>query len=288
MNRVRAFLLFSILLTFVLFALYRTPFTIYVGLFYAFLLWAGEERIRERKPSFGCQTLTGATMAAIAPVFLFIKISGYVSPSTFQALILLGLSLILFELPGTEVPSSLLLLEAAAALTGKTSSFRALMEWFSDLFVGVTSVLVKGLVALTGLPIELSGNTATVGNSIVIIGSGCSGLDAFIIYLVATLVLIYVRRSKKREALLLTAGVLGIIPLNGLRIFTLLFIGYRSGISFLELFHSHLGDLMFVAYVFLYWWWATGKGKASATPEDDKRPEENRESNGKAAEEGDV
>ncbi|WP_456365961.1 archaeosortase/exosortase family protein [Thermococcus sp.] len=264
MNRIRAFLLFSIILTLVLFALYRTPFTIYVGLFYAFLLWAGEKRIRERKSFLNYQTLVGATMVAVAPVFLLVKISGYVSPSTFQALALLGISLILFELPGAELPSALLLLEAAVALTGKTSSFRALVGWLSDLFVGMTSILVKDLVALTGLPIELSGNTATVGNSIVIIGSGCSGLDAFAIYLVATLVLIYVRRSKKREALLLTAGALGIIPLNGLRIFTLLFIGYRSGISFLELFHSHLGDLMFVAYVFLYWWWATGKGKASA------------------------
>jgi exosortase/archaeosortase family protein len=195
----------------------------------------------------------------VSPIFLLVKIGRYPSPASFQALVMLGLFLILFEHRTDKILPLLSTGELLIAIGVRSWALNGAIKEMSYLFVDVTSYLVKAGIRLFGIPITMNKNIAAVRDSIVIIGSGCSGLDAFVIYILATLLLIYIRRSSREEAALLLLGALGIIPLNALRIFTLLIIGYHSGISFLELFHSHLGDLMFLAYVFLYWRWVMGR-----------------------------
>ena len=254
MERIRAFEGFTLILTFAAFLIYRTPFTLYVGLIYALTLHVSEGNALPRKPGPDLQTLLGIGLLLVSPAFLMVKLRGYPSPSAFVTLLLLGLQLIFFGVRGLQIPLTVITGGAAITLLAKTDLMREAIDHTSALFVDVTSVLVKGLVLLSGIPIKIDENVAVVRHSIVIIGSGCSGFDAFVIYILATLLLVYLLKSDKREAALLLLGAVGIVPLNAIRIFTLLFIGYRSGISFLELFHSHLGDLMFVAYVFAYWW----------------------------------
>ena len=254
MRRSEAFIAGSVLFSAVVFGVYRTPFTIYMGLLYALIMYIGKENVRFRKPKLDPQTILGTVFVAISPVFLIVTIEGYTSPSSFHALALTGASLVLLEIRGNEGPLGILGLELFTALVSKTEGFKGLVANLSELFVDVTSHAVRGLIDVFNVPIVMRGNVAVVRNSMVIIGSGCSGLDAFILYILASLLMVYIRRSDRKEAFLLLAGALGIIPLNALRIFTLLVIGYHSGISFLELFHSHLGDLMFVVYVFGYWW----------------------------------
>ncbi|ASJ01754.1 exosortase/archaeosortase family protein [Thermococcus gorgonarius] len=268
--KIRTFEALVVLLTTAVFLIYRTPFTLYVGLIYALTLHISEKRALPRRRGLDLQTIIGASLILISPAFLVVRLGEYTSPSAFLMFLLLGLQLLLYGVRGLEVPLTVAAGGATIALLAKTNLIREAIDATSALFVDITSVLVKGLVTLSGVPIKINENVAVVGRSIVIIGSGCSGFDAFVIYILATLLLIYLRKSSRREAALLLAGALGIIPLNALRIFTLLVIGYYSGISFLELFHSHLGDLMFVAYVFVYWWWATKKEKESVPPEEQK------------------
>ena len=250
----RDFSLVALTFTVILFGIFRVTFLLYMGLIYALTLYASREHISPKKPRLDGQSVVGAFLISVSPIFLHVQLGGYPSPSTFHALFLLGLQLMLFQLKGLEVPTLILVGEVGIALSARLNLVESLINRTSSVFVDITSVLVKALVVLSGIPIEINKNVAVVRKSIVVIGSGCSGLDAFVIYILATLLLIYLRKSDGKEATLLLAGALGIIPLNAIRIFTLLVIGYHSGISFLELFHSHLGDLMFLLYVYAYWW----------------------------------
>ncbi|ASJ06372.1 archaeosortase/exosortase family protein [Thermococcus pacificus] len=253
MRRSELYIAFSFLFTVLLFALFRTPFLLYFGLVYSLVLYLRRFALVPRAFKFDVGVILGIALMAISPVFLVVRFGEYTSPSTFHALFLLGLFSVFFEVRDGFLPL-IPLAEAMIALIAKTDTFEVAVNWLTHLFMDITSYLVRGLIDIFNLPIAMKGNVAVVRNSMVIIGSGCSGLDAFILYILAALLLIYLRKSSRREAALLLVGALGIIPLNAVRIFTLLVIGYHSGISFLELFHSHLGDLMFVAYVFLYWW----------------------------------
>jgi len=261
-KKTEAFIITTLTITGILFTLYRTPFTIYMGLLYTLVLYTTRENLKDRKIKPDPQTITGIILILTAPIFLTIKIGEYTSPSTTHALILAGLSLILFKINGSKTSLTILAIEAFTAIIAKTQGFKTLVTNLSNTFVDITSHLVQELIKLlSNTPITMKDNTAIVRNSIVIIGSGCSGLDAFILYLLAASILILLRKSNKKEASLLIIGSLGIIPLNAIRIYTLLLIGYHSGISFLELFHSHLGDLMFILYVFAYWRWALKRSK---------------------------
>jgi len=258
-RRSELFFWFSLLFTLLMFAVFRTPYLLYMGLFYSLIIALEKDRLLERKVGLDAPTLLGIVLVGISPIFLLVHFGEYTSPATFHALFLLGVYIVLFDIRESLLPPLFLLFDTALAMLAKTGSFGTAVTWLSDRFVDLTSYLVRGLIDLFNVPITMSGNVAVVRDTMVVIGSGCSGLDAFTLYLLATLLLIYLRRSGRKEAALLLIGALGIIPLNAVRIFTLLVIGYHSGISFLELFHSHLGDLMFVVYVFIYWWWATGR-----------------------------
>jgi len=255
----KKYLVLSVLLGAVLFVAYRSQFLVYFSLLYALLLYLERESIKPLHRRGTLRLAFGVALILISPVFLAFKIGTYPSPVSFYFLFMWGLLELSFEAPLLirTVPPAMV----AIAMAMRTDFLKRVLSKTSELFVGVTSKLVEVMIKISGVPIEIRGNVATVGSGIVIIGSGCSGLDAFILYILASLLLIYLRKSERKEALLLLAGALGIIPLNAVRIFALLFIGQRWGIPFLELFHSHLGDLMFVAYVFLYWKWALGRSK---------------------------
>ncbi|AFL95054.1 hypothetical protein CL1_0849 [Thermococcus cleftensis] len=276
MRRSEGFLIFSLALTGALFVIYRSPPILYFGLLYAMVVAFSRERLEKKPINLSASTITGVLLIVASPVFLLVRFGEYPSPATFQAFVLVGTSLVLFRPRSTVGPNLIAAAEALLAMSSRSDFVDAMVARTSDIFVDATSHLVRGLIYLFDVPITMNGNVAVIRNSVVIIGSGCSGLDAFVLYLLASLLLIYLRKSRGREAALLLLGALGIIPLNAVRIFTLLVIGYHSGISFLELFHSHLGDLMFIVYVFAYWWWVLKKkGKTSAPAEEPQEAEEN-------------
>jgi len=249
----REYLLLSILLGIVLFVAYRSQFLIYFSLLYTLLLYLESGSIKPLRRRSTLRLIFGVTLIFISPVFLAFKIGLYPSPVSFYFLFMWGLLELGFKVPLLIRAMSPIMVTVAMAM--RMDFLARVLSKTSEIFVGVTSKLVEIMIEVLGVPIEIRGNVATVDSGIVIIGSGCSGLDAFILYILASLLLIYLRKSTRDEAILLLGGALGIIPLNAVRIFVLFFIGQRWGISFLTLFHSHLGDLMFVVYVFLYWKW---------------------------------
>ncbi|ASI98399.1 archaeosortase/exosortase family protein [Thermococcus celer] len=236
-------MIFSLAFTAVIFAVYRTPAVLYLGLLYSMMVAFSRGGLVERTLRLDAQALVGVLLVGISPVFLIVRFGEYPSPATFHALVLIGVSLLLFEVKSTALPNSIALFEMSLAAAVRMEIVERMIARTSDIFVGATSHLVRWMVDLSGIPIKVQGNTAVVRNSIIVIGSGCSGLDAFVLYLLASTLLILLRKSGREEAALLLLGAVGIIPLNALRIFTLLVVGYHSGIPFLELFHSHLGDL---------------------------------------------
>jgi hypothetical protein len=212
LRRTDAFIVASVAFTVLVFAVYRTPFAMYMGLLYALVIYLGRERVGPRDVRVDAQSILGAALLAISPVFLFIRLGEYTSPSAFHALALIGSSLLLFNLRGSWGPLGVLGFELFLSLVSNTEEFSATVARLSDIFVDVTSYLVRGLIDITGVPITMRGNVAIVRNTIVIIGSGCSGLDAFVLYLLAALLLVYLRRSGKREAALLLLGACGHPP----------------------------------------------------------------------------
>lgn len=259
----RGFFITTLTITIGLFLLSWVPFLLYIGLTYLLLIYLLRDSIVPRKPGLDVQTVIGLLTIVLSLLSVFIQMSFGLqpSPSAFHALLILGLQIIFFDIRGLELPSVILVGELTIAILSKTSLVEKLIREMSNVFVKITSVLVKTLIVMFKVPIEMKDNVVIVRKSMVIIGWGCSGLDAFVIYILATVLLIYIRKSSWKEALLLLLGALGIIPLNAIRIFTLLVIGYHSGISYLKLFHSHLGDLMFILYVYIYWWIVLKKAK---------------------------
>ena len=247
------YLLVTVLLSIGLFAVYRSQYVLYFGLVYGVVVYLKREWFKPRGSVGKARKIVAFALIALSPIFLVVRIGTYTSPTSFYALFLLGLLELYFQAP--PLVRGLPIFIFAMAMLTRSAVIEHIMSASSKAFVDVTSHLVHVLIKITGIPIGIKDNVATVGNDIVVIGFGCSGLDAFIIYILASLLLIYLRKSSRKEAVLLLLGAIGVIPLNALRIFTLLTIGYYWGIPFLELFHSHLGDLMFIAYVFVYWWW---------------------------------
>ncbi|AEK73107.1 hypothetical protein GQS_06045 [Thermococcus sp. 4557] len=261
MRRSEGFLIFTLITSAAIFGATQTLPTLYFGLIYGMVLFTFRGNIREKPLRLDAYTIAGILLIGVSPMFLIYRWGDNPSPSTFQAVLFLGVSLVLFDAKTILVPSAVPVLEVFLAAVLRLREGVELLNLLSGAFVDITSHLVRGLVDVFNVPIIVRGNVAVVRSSMVIIGSGCSGLDAFILYLLAAGLLILLRKSDGREASLLLLGALGIIPLNAVRIFTLLVIGYHSGISFLELFHSHIGDMMFVAYVFGYWWWVLKRPK---------------------------
>ena len=258
--RWRDYLLITMLLDLGLFAVYRSQYVLYFGLVYGAVVYLEREGLKPRGSVGKARKIATLTLIALSPIFLVVKIGEFTSPTSFYALLLLGLLELYFQAP--LLVRGLPIFMFVTAMLTRSVVIRHVMSVSSKAFVDVTSHLVHVLIKITGIPIGIRDNVATVGKDIVVIGFGCSGLDAFIIYILASLLLIYLRKSSRKEAVLLLLGALGIIPLNALRIFVLLTIGYYWGIPFLELFHSHLGDLMFIAYVFVYWWWVLKRSDA--------------------------
>ncbi len=244
------FVLLSLMFSIVLFILYRSPVLLYFGLPYSLIVYVRHVKIgRPNKLA-----PLGVLMILASPYFLLHSFGGYPSPLTFQSFVIIGFTLVFLDLREVLVPTVFMALAPVFALLVRFGVVSSFVSSASSVFVDVTSVMVRHLLDIVGYPIQVYGNVITVRNSMVVVGSGCSGLSALVLYFLATVLLVYVRRSALREAMLLFAGLLGIIPLNALRIFILLVVGYKYGLPYLRVFHSHIGDLMFIVYVYLYWW----------------------------------
>jgi len=47
-------------------------------------------------------------------------------------------------------------------------------------------------------------------------------------------------------------GILGLVPLNLARVTILVIVGYLYGLNIAQFFHSHIGDILFLLYVVVF------------------------------------
>lgn len=98
----------------------------------------------------------------------------------------------------------------------------------------------KGVLALEVLPI-------------------CAGVDAMVIFgLLLVLLISHLRLSYTTKGLSSLIGIIGLIPLNFARVTILVIVGYLYGIEMASFFHSHIGDILFLLYVVVFFVFLSG------------------------------
>lgn len=104
-------------------------------------------------------------------------------------------------------------------------------------------------------------NVATL-NDVFILPSGvpvrvliwCSGIASVMLFsLLTTFFLIREKIPLFTKISLILIGAIGMLFVNVLRISILIIIAIEYGTSLMEVFHSHLGDILFIVYTFIFW-----------------------------------
>ena len=83
----------------------------------------------------------------------------------------------------------------------------------------------------------------------------CSGIESFTLFTLLMIVLLLREKlSWQMKVLLIVIGAIGDLFVNVIRVTILIIIAIDYGMSMLEVFHSNLGNLLFLTYVFLFYW----------------------------------
>jgi len=83
----------------------------------------------------------------------------------------------------------------------------------------------------------------------------CSGIESFTLFTLLMIVLLIRERMKWWVKLtVITIGAIGDLFVNVIRVAILIAIAIDYGMSMMETFHSHLGDLLFLVYVLIFYW----------------------------------
>ena len=93
------------------------------------------------------------------------------------------------------------------------------------------------------------------GEFVVGIGVACSGVASITVFL-AAIIAFYISSTKKNVGKMLIYTCIGVIALyfiNVLRIVMLVLIGYHYGLETMSFFHIHLGWIMFVLGMAVFW-----------------------------------
>ncbi|HWG90883.1 MAG TPA: exosortase/archaeosortase family protein [Candidatus Thermoplasmatota archaeon] len=130
----------------------------------------------------------------------------------------------------------------------------------------IDGFIAHGLVAPLGAVLALFGfEAATAGQTVfletprglLVLGVGlvCAGLQPAVLFLGVFGMHAWEERTPPaRFALLLGLGLLGVYVANLIRLVALALVGYQWGGVALQEAHAHLGWILFVAWMLLYWW----------------------------------
>ncbi|EDY35502.1 hypothetical protein ABOONEI_785 [Aciduliprofundum boonei T469] len=111
--------------------------------------------------------------------------------------------------------------------------------------------------------VNLFGYGVTAGPNYFILPNGeriymlvwCSGIESFTLFTLLMIVLLLRERIKWwAKATLIVVGAIGDLFVNVIRVTILVAIAIDYGMSIMQLFHSNLGNILFLIYVFLFYW----------------------------------
>jgi exosortase/archaeosortase family protein len=140
----------------------------------------------------------------------------------------------------------------------------ALSIAYSSAFVSVSSFIVSIVVFFSKIfvsPEVISGTVAgeilvggRAGNTPVVIGWGCAGLEELALITAILFILIYsFDLSSRRLVLWLSLGVVGSFLVNIARMVILIWIARSRGIDDMLWAHTHLGDVLFLVWIGVFW-----------------------------------
>ena len=83
----------------------------------------------------------------------------------------------------------------------------------------------------------------------------CSGIESFTLFTLLMIVLLLREKIKwPLKIALIVIGAIGDLFINVIRVAVLIAIAIDYGTSIMEVFHSNLGNILFLIYVFLFYW----------------------------------
>ena len=123
-------------------------------------------------------------------------------------------------------------------------------------FIQFTIYFSTGLLHLFGYKVVAGPNYFILpnGNRIGML-VWCSGIESFTLFTLLMIVLLLREKIKwPLKISLIVIGSIGDLFVNVIRVTILVVIAIDYGMSMMQTFHSNLGDLLFLVYVFLFYW----------------------------------
>ncbi len=142
-------------------------------------------------------------------------------------------------------------------------------------FIQFTIFFATGILNLFGYNVVAGPNYFILPNGqMIYMLVWCSGIESFTLFtLLMTVLLLREKIKWPVKVILIAVGAIGDLFINVLRVAILVAIAIDYGMSMMELFHSNLGDLLFLAYVILFYWavikYVVGRESENAGQTDD-------------------
>ncbi len=190
-----------------------------------------------------------------------------------------GVVLVFYGLKGIKTYGiSLAFFFIYGLLTPMLTQIRYTVDYHFPWYNALIAKVVGGLVWLGGIEAEVHSNIIILNGKNGVLALEvlpiCAGVDAMVIFgLLLALLIYHLRLTNRTKAISSVVGILGLIPLNLARVTILVIIGYLRGLEMAEFFHSHIGDVLFLLYVMVFFMLLSGYEVSSG--KDSKKPQNN-------------
>lgn len=264
-NRDISFLVSIILSSMVAFLPFARETSVSNFLVYALLPLVLVFANRSRFERIGCPSGLGLLLALvlIAGSFAFNAVLGAIIGDarygfTDYVILVSGIFLLHYSVGNELVQFGVVLLGLMRASTLAlsvmySSIFASVSEFFVDIVVTISRLFVSSEISRGIVPGQIIVGGATGGDSI-FIGWACAGLEELALISVIMFVLIdSFGLSRRMSMLWLLIGIVGSFLVNILRMVILVWIAFERGIADMLWVHTHLGDLLFLAWVAAFW-----------------------------------
>lgn len=170
--------------------------------------------------------------------------------------LLVGITVIFYGIANLKrflIPFALVF---SLVLFNNLQSIGLMKDVIGPVFVEATIIISSAILNIFGYAIQISGSTFILPNGTVIqMLVWCSGINSVLFYSVfAGVLLLKVDAKRNKKILAFILGAIGVFFVNIVRVSMLVAVATSYGISLMGAFHTHLGDLLFLVYIGIFWW----------------------------------
>ena len=172
--------------------------------------------------------------------------------------LLLGIAIIFYGFANLKRFLIPFVLIFSLILFNNLQSISFIKNVIGPIFVNATITISSAILNIFGYAIEISGSAFILPNGTAIqMLVWCSGINSVLFYSIfAGILLLKINAKRNNKILAFILGAIGVFFINILRVSLLVAIGVRCGMSLMDAFHTHLGDLLFLFYIGIFWWLA--------------------------------